>query len=543
MRNLVLAACVAMLCVATGAPALAQSGTVQIDARAEVAAALYAASATQAAAERAADARLRAAQSEIASLQSQGASARAELIAAQERYVADLARRDRAYAQEITVFRAAVTDIVSTPEGTAALARFNAGDEIGALAVLDQLIDVRERARQVRANIETAAERRGVATLALEARDRGRLDTQSAISRYLQVVALDPGFAWDWIELSRLYQRSGNLSAAGNAARSAIAASRNNEEERAARAELGTVLQNQGDLNGAAAEFHRVLDTSRRQLLQAPNDPAALNDVSLALSFLAGVLDRQGERAAARAARAEALQLSSQASTANNESLPNRRSLAIRLAEQANSLLAQGNMEDARRQLEEAVAIFRTLIVIQPEVLEAQRDLALTLLFLGDAIVSDLSNPIANAEYARSRYEEGLRILRDITRSDPTNHQARADLSAGLTKVGDALYVLGDFPEALAVYEEALRLDLDLVSADPENAELRRSLSIDHEKLAAVEAARENWSEAARHQFDAVAVLRQLVASRPTNPQFTHDLRSAEQLLNQYRSGRARPAK
>jgi hypothetical protein len=44
-----------------------------VDARAEIAAALYAASATQAAAERAADARLRTAQAEIARLAARGA--------------------------------------------------------------------------------------------------------------------------------------------------------------------------------------------------------------------------------------------------------------------------------------------------------------------------------------------------------------------------------------------------------------------------------------------------------------------------------------
>ena len=120
--------CVALSAIAPGqaAPATAAS----VDPRAEVAAALYAASA-----ERAADAKLRAQRHEIESLRTAvrtGAAQRqADLTAAEEQYVAALAARDRAYAQEIAVFRKAVEDIAATPEGAAALARFNAGDEPG----------------------------------------------------------------------------------------------------------------------------------------------------------------------------------------------------------------------------------------------------------------------------------------------------------------------------------------------------------------------------------------------------------------------------
>ena len=53
-------------------------------------------------------------------------------------------RRGSSLRAEIAVFRAAVEDIAKTPEGVAALARFNAGDEMGALAVLDDLRAARD---------------------------------------------------------------------------------------------------------------------------------------------------------------------------------------------------------------------------------------------------------------------------------------------------------------------------------------------------------------------------------------------------------------
>src|SRR5688572_9219644 len=178
---------------------------VQVDARAEVAAALYAASTTQAAAERVADAKLRAQRKEIDGLRAEvragNVQLQAALTAAQETYIAALAARDRAYAQEIGVFRATVQDIAATPEGVAALARFNTGDEISALAVLDELRKARDVARQKRVDIESAAEGRRIAALAVEARARGKLTTAQVIARYEEVTRLDPGVHWDWVEL------------------------------------------------------------------------------------------------------------------------------------------------------------------------------------------------------------------------------------------------------------------------------------------------------------------------------------------------------
>ena len=128
----------------------------EVDARAEVAAALYAASATQAASERLADAKLRAQRKEIEQLRekvstngAETANLRSELTSAEEKYVAALAERDRAYREEIAVFRSAFQNKASTPEGAAALARFNAGDRVEALAILDDLDKARAKARRL----------------------------------------------------------------------------------------------------------------------------------------------------------------------------------------------------------------------------------------------------------------------------------------------------------------------------------------------------------------------------------------------------------
>ena len=92
----------------------------QVEAQEEVAAALYSASATQAAIQRAADEQILGLRDEIEELRLQVArgateataetlALRQELTDKSERFVAALEARDRAYAQEIAIFREAVS--------------------------------------------------------------------------------------------------------------------------------------------------------------------------------------------------------------------------------------------------------------------------------------------------------------------------------------------------------------------------------------------------------------------------------------------------
>lgn len=216
-----------------------------------------------AAAKRAADAKLRILRKaiEVLRVQVQAGSAQhqAELTAAEERYVAELAARDRAYALEIAVFRKAVEDIAATLEGTAALARFNAGDEPGALTVLDRSRAAHDAARKKRADLESAVEARRIATLALEARTKGKQITAQVITRYEEVTRLDPGVPSDWGELGRLYKDAGNLPAALRAAQAAAKTATEDRDRSVAQDDIGDVLVAQGDGPGALAAYRKGL--------------------------------------------------------------------------------------------------------------------------------------------------------------------------------------------------------------------------------------------------------------------------------------------
>ena len=290
---------VVLALAATTVAAQAQDrAAIQVDARAEVAAALYSASATQAAAERAADAQLRAQATEIERLRLEGRTTRAQIAELEEHYVSNLAQRDRAYAQEISVFRGALQDIASTPEGATALARFNTGDELGALSILDDLRVARDHARRRRADIESAAEGRRIAALALEARNRGRLDTAAVILRFEEVVRLDSSEFWDHIELARLYSSAGRLEEARNTGARALSLATNERSRMVASIDYADTLSATGDMRSAKPLYDDAL--ARARLLAANGDDIfSPDDLSVALSRLGDAHMAFGEFGAA----------------------------------------------------------------------------------------------------------------------------------------------------------------------------------------------------------------------------------------------------
>ncbi len=383
--------------------------------RAEVASALYAASATQAAFERAADARLRAAQAEIARLAARGASARAELIAAQEAYVADLTQRDRAYAQEIGVFRAAVTDIASTPEGAAALARFNAGDEIGALAVLDQLRAARDRARQVRANLESAAEGRRIATLALEARARGRLDTQSVIVRYESVTLLDPNLHWDWIELTRLYIDAGRLYDAEQSARRALEIAVDPLDGWTSLIDLADVLSVGGALAAARPLLEQSLAIAQREYAETPG-PATRRDLSIALSRMGDMKLGMGDISASIQHYNDAMTLDQQ-TYRETASLESARDICIDILNLSDAIVALGDLPTAARYMENAIGLCGRIA--------NDSDTGEDQLQLGYALWrrANISAVQGDLDFARSELQALSVFADEALRTDPANNR------------------------------------------------------------------------------------------------------------------------
>ncbi len=416
-----------------------------VDAEAEVATALYAASATQAAAEKAADAKIAAERTQIADLTVRvraGEVKRAELVAAQEGFVAELAAKDRAYGQAIAVFRGAVTDICATPAGVAAMARFNAGDEAGALAILDTLRAANDRARRKREDIESATEGRHIAELALEARARGKQTTGQVIARYEEVVRLDPDVAHDWIDLGRLYRDAGRLAEARGAAQSADRTASSEREHALALNDLGDVLLAQSDVAGARKAFEAALALVERLSADHPGSGDLSRDVAVSLVKVGDAARITGDYAAARADFARSL------------------------------------------------AISRRLAVANPGNVLVEQDVILRLQRLGDML--DAAGDRAGE---RALYQEGLAIARRLAAADPGDPARQRDVAVALDRVGTASLNASDLPGARVAYQEELDICRRLASADPGNARFQIYLAMALWRLAGGSDTHVRWAD------------------------------------------------
>ncbi len=292
MTRLLAAFVLAAACLALAPLAHAQAQRTERDlsasARASVAQAMYASTATAAAIERAGDARITEQRRQIEAMQARlealggtNAALETEIAAAQERFVQDLAARDRAYAQEITVFRNALTNIASTPEGARALRRFNSGDEVGALAILDDLRAAHDRAREARSQAELETDTRRIALLNLEARARARLGAQYADAGTFLSDAQDRTDD----EADALILQ-GDLAGARRRLLSSLAAraraAANQPDDRVLRADVANLHDRIGDVTSAlgeqtsAIEHYRVALALRRDLVASDPEAALL---------------------------------------------------------------------------------------------------------------------------------------------------------------------------------------------------------------------------------------------------------------------------
>lgn len=415
MRSGLLVCC---LFIATaGDPSLAQTraGVVQIDSRAEVAAALYAASVTQEASDRAANARLQAQAAEIGRLRREGRASRNEIAELEERYVAELAQRDSAYAQEIAVFRRAVEDIVSTPEGAAALAQFNAGNEVAAIGVLDRLVGARQRARQMRTNVEAAAERRRIASLALEARARGRLESQAVIARYVEVTELDPQVHWDWVELGRLYEEIGRTEASQDARARALALAPDANVRSIVAFEMGEQALEVGD-TAAAQRFYAasLRDLGAGRGGSAVPTTSDYNETLIHLR-LGHLYERENQNAEAEREYAQAELLIKPLADSPGASLSVLRAYHSALNTRARYEITHGSLASALELVTQAAAINQAAQAIAPNAPAVLQDLASTL-ELSAAILVELGEPTTAAQYlidASSVYDRLISSDRD----------------------------------------------------------------------------------------------------------------------------------
>jgi tetratricopeptide (TPR) repeat protein len=320
-----------------------------------------------------------------------------ELTQSQERLVAALAEDDEDYAQAIQSLRLAVTALAATPEGLAALWRYNTGDETGALAVWDRLIDQQPRL----APAERVALRRYVALLALDARGKGKGSTRSVLVRYEALTQLDPHVYADWMALGALYQDDRQWAKARAALTRATQTARTDPERCAAFDELGDVQTEQDDLSAALQSYQTCL-TLRQQAAKAhPDDLDAQNDLSVSHDSVADTL---------------------------------------------------GAMEDwagAVKHYQSSLAIRQKLVKTEPDNVDWQSDLADSHMDIGDALSAQ-----GHVAAAAKSYQAGVQVRQALQQAEPNNPERQRDLVISLMKLSEASGQKGHAQRALKLVQQ-----------------------------------------------------------------------------------------
>jgi tetratricopeptide (TPR) repeat protein len=510
---LALALPMAGVCGPAGAAATTASS---IDLHAEIAAVLYAASATQTALAKSLDDKLQAQQQRIAALTAEVKAGdmrqRAEMAAAQEAFLKMLAAKDRQYAVQLSMFRSVVTDIASTTQGARALERFNAGDEIGAINILDRLRATNEQVREARAKLEDAAQGRRIAQLALEARTRGKITTQAAITRFEDVVRLDPGVWNDWFELEHLYIDAGRLADANRAVVHMAAVARDDNETAQAFCERSDVLLAQGDLIGSRAAAQAALEISRRAAAADPRNFDLGFTLSRTLISFGEVVRRQGDFATAQTAYLEEVELSRRRVEADPSSVRTRRSLAADLLHLSDVYIQLGNIPGARRSLEEVLSIQERVLTERPEDIVTQRQIGVTLMWLSDVLVSE--GAFEDARKANGRIVETATRL---TAADPANAILQRDLVYGLTKTAMLQRIEGEFDQSLHSWRQSLELSRALALSSTAALDMKQDVATTLTNIGEVQQLQGNFEGSRSSNEEAVAILHELVSRDKTD--------------------------
>ena len=110
-----------------------------------------------------------------------------------------------------------------------------------------------------------------------------------------------------------------------------------------------------------------------------------------------------------------------------------------------------GRIEEAKQRYEGALIIYGTLLSTDPENVEYQSYVGMTLYNLGN-----LLSKTGRIEEAKQRYEGALKIRETLLSTDPGNVGYQSDVGMALNNLGILLSDMEKYDDALKLYERAL---------------------------------------------------------------------------------------
>jgi tetratricopeptide (TPR) repeat protein len=196
-----------------------------------------------------------------------------------------------------------------------------------------------------------------IATLALDARDKGKVTTADAIARYEEVLELDAGVHWDWVELGRLYHAGGRLRDAQRAAQVAADTPTSERERMASLYALADVLVSQGDTPGALTDYRAGLAIAERLARADARNTQWQRDLSLSHDKMGDALVAQGDVPGALTSYRAGLAIRERLARTDASNTDWQRDLSVSLERIGDMLMAQGDVPGALTSYRAGLAI------------------------------------------------------------------------------------------------------------------------------------------------------------------------------------------
>ena len=185
----------------------------------------------------------------------------------------------------------------------------------------------------------------------------------------------------------------------------------------------------------------------------------------------------------------EGLRVSERLAAQDPASAQAQRDVAISMSRLGDALVEAGDLSNAISRFEQSLTISERLAEQNPTSAEALRDVAVSLNRLGDAQVEQ-----GEIDQALSQFQMGLKISQRLAEQSPSNAQAQRDVWISLNRIGDIRVKAGDIASATAHFETGHQISQRLADFNPGNIEAQRDLIVSCAKLGEVSPGQGWWA-------------------------------------------------
>jgi serine/threonine protein kinase/tetratricopeptide (TPR) repeat protein len=178
-----------------------------------------------------------------------------------------------------------------------------------------------------------------------------------------------------------------------------------------------------------------------------------------------------------------------------------------------------GDTTGALQSYRKALVIRETLLAANPPSVDARLDVAASHSKIGDMLLS--THDLAGA---LERYRRANQIYEEVAAQQPDSTRIRSALAASYESISEALWQRGETTSGFETYRQALQIREAIVTREPGSAPAQHGLAKSLDTFATRLVYTEAKAEAVAHMRQSVAILESLAAADPINARLRRNL-------------------